>query len=92
MTDQQSPQPPVYVPSTGARVFGWLLVVLGGAWTLLSGGCTLMFLTMPLGGGGDGALSGALVFLGIGAVCILPGIGLLYGGWVILRRPRPKVS
>jgi hypothetical protein len=33
-----------------------------------------------------GDLSVLLTFLGIGAVCILPGAGLLFGGWVILRK------
>ena len=28
----------------------------------------------------------ALVFLGIGAVCILPGAGLLFGAWAILHK------
>jgi hypothetical protein len=92
MTGPLEPTPRPYTPSPGARVFAWLLIVLGGAWTLLSGGCTLMFLSMPFGGGGGAdAWSGVAVFLAIGAVCILPGLGLLYGGWVILRKPkRPR--
>lgn len=69
--------------SPGVRVFGWLLVVLGGLWVLLAGGCTLAFMGM---GSSGGDVQTALTFLGIGAVCILPGAGLLYGGSVILRK------
>ena len=60
--------------------------MLGAAWTLLSGGCTLAFLGMGVSDAKGGDVSVLLTFLGIGAVCILPGLGLLYGGWVILRK------
>lgn len=78
-------------PSPGARILAYLLLFLGGAWILLSGGCTLVFMTMAAGGFGGGSkdISSIGVFLGIGAVCILPGLGLFFGGWVILRKPKP---
>jgi hypothetical protein len=75
-----------YEPSVGMRVFGWLLALLGGLWVLLAGGCTLAFLGMGASDASHGDLSVLLTFLGIGAVCILPGAGLLFGGWVILRK------
>jgi len=68
--------------SAGTRIFAYILLVLGGLWILLSGGCTLVFLGM----GSSGEEAATLLPLGIGAVCILPGIGLFYGGWVILRK------
>jgi hypothetical protein len=69
------------------RIFGWVLALVGGLWVLLSGGCTLAFLVGGLaGGGGSGDLQLAMTFAAIGAVCILPGAGLLYGGWTILRK------
>jgi hypothetical protein len=78
-------------PSPGARILAYLLLFLGGAWILLSGGCTLVFMTMAAGGFGGGSkdMASIGVFLGIGAVCILPGLGLFFGGWVILRKPKP---
>ena len=51
--------------------------------TLSAGSCTLAFTGM---GSSGGDVQTALTFLAIGAVCILPGAGLLYGGWVILRK------
>lgn len=73
---------------TAKRVFGWLLIVFGGLWVLLTGGCTLAFLGMGLSEAKGGDMSVLLTFLGLGAVCILPGAALVYGGWVILRKPR----
>jgi hypothetical protein len=76
-----------YQPSPGMRVFGWLLGLLGGLWVLLTGGCTLTFLIGGLSNGaGNGDMQAALLFLAIGAVCILPGAGLLFGAWAILRK------
>lgn len=76
-----------YQPSPGMRVFGWLLALLGGLWVLLAGGCTLAFVTsVAMSGPNDGNVQTALVFLGIGAVCILPGAGLLFGAWAILHK------
>lgn len=83
MTDQPQTSPSPSAKSPGANIIGWLLVFLGGAWSLLSGGCTVMFMTS----GGDSA--GAFIFLAIGAVCMLPGLALLFGGWVVLRKPKP---
>lgn len=73
-------------PSPGARVFAYILLVVGGLWILLSGGCTLTVLGMGLSDLRNGEIGTLLTFLMIGAVCILPGIGLFYGGLVILRK------
>lgn len=73
-------------PSTGARIFAYILMVLGGLWTLLAGGCTLAFLGMGISDLKNGGGATLVTFLIIGTVCILPGVGLLYGGWVILRK------
>jgi hypothetical protein len=77
-------------PTGAAKVFGYLLVFLGVVWTVLSGGCTLVFMSMAAGSlGRGGNAQSVVVFLGIGAVCILPGLVCLWAGWLILRKPRP---
>jgi hypothetical protein len=77
-----------YRPSPATRAFAYILLVVGGLWILLAGGCTLAFLGMGGNGSTGGDMSVLLTFLGLGAVCILPGVGLFYGGWVILRKRR----
>lgn len=80
---------PSYRPSPAMGVFGWLLAVLGGLWVLLAGGCTLAFTGSMLGAGmRQGNAETAMLFLGLGAICILPGAGLLVGAWAILRKRR----
>lgn len=75
-----------YRPSVGTRIFAYVLLVVGALWILLAGGCSLAFLGMGASQAKGGDLSVLLTFLGIGAVCILPGVGMLYGGWAILRK------
>jgi hypothetical protein len=73
--------------SAVARAFGWLLVVLGGLWALLTGGCTLVLLASsvqslasPEGG------SAAAFILFVGAACMAPGGLMLWGGLTLVRR------
>jgi hypothetical protein len=76
---------------------GWLLVVFGGLWTLLAGGCTLFFVVeglLPMMGAktseiGAG-LEGLPMFLMVGAVCVAPGVAMLLGGLAILRGQRRR--
>lgn len=79
-------------PSPVLRVLGWLLAVLGGLWTLLAGGCTLIFVVMGLDELRQG-LSAPKEYLPIvyalGAVFVLPGLALLAGGiWTLRRQKR----
>jgi hypothetical protein len=78
---------------------GRLLVVLGGVWLLLSGGCTVVFIGQALMGAFSHDALGPndpadmqmmpLILL-FGAAGIIPGAGILWGGLAILRRQRKK--
>ena len=69
------------------KIVGWLLIVVGGLWVLLTGGCTLAFLqSVFLQHSGSNAASGALPFLVIGAFCIAPGAAVLWLGVHMVRR------
>ena len=75
------------------RAVGWVLLVMGGLWVLLSGGCTLFSFWLILAMGqthGEQmrpsdlvALAGLILFA---LVCIAPGIGLVWAGRVLLKR------
>jgi hypothetical protein len=75
-------------PVTNA--IGWLLVVLGGLWLVLTGGCTLLWagavvvaaFQTPSGGLDQSALTVAA----IGAVCIAPGAVMFWLGRRLLKR------
>jgi hypothetical protein len=91
MSDPVSPPGRPADPSPAARIFGWLLTVLGGLWVLLTGGCTLTLMAAMAGeaGGDFGSGAGLLgIYLLIGAVCLAPGAGLLIWGLGLLRRAR----
>lgn len=89
MSDQSPITPPAKPASTIGRTFGWLLLVLGGLWTVLTGGCTGVFLLASLTSRSEGAIPFELV---LGAVCMSPGAVCLLIAWLLLRRPprRPK--
>jgi hypothetical protein len=78
-------------PNPAARVFGWLLSLLGGLWVLLTGGCTLTLMAAMAGEAAKDAsiLPLLLIYLLIGAVCSAPGLGLTIWGLVLLRRRKP---
>ncbi len=76
---------------------GWLLVVFGGLWLALTGGCTAVFVVssvmeMARGHyGGNGSAIGP--FLLVGAFCIAPGVAMLWLGLrMVKRRGGPKSS
>ncbi len=58
------------------KAVGMVLVVLGGIWVLLAGGCTLAVLVQSLGSSGQGAAA----FLLIGLFCVAPGALMLWLG------------
>ncbi len=67
---------------------GWLLVILGGLWTALTGLCTLAFLGSGLASPSAGGASIAPVALVMGLPSIAPGVLMLWGGVAILREQR----
>ncbi len=87
MSDQHSPI---------AVATGWFLVILGGLWVLLTGGCTLAvtassilsFVKSP----SLTDMGPAPSLLAIGAVCIAPGAVMFWLGLRMLRRTRPPGS
>ena len=83
----EQPNPPrAAAPNPVVTALGWLLAVLGGLWTLLTGLCTgLFFLVGLTQGAGDGAPLFALL---LGALFITPGALMLWGGLTILRSQR----
>ena len=79
-------------PGPIQRALGWLEIVLGVAWILLTGGCSLAFLgdsvTSALHGRTDG-WGGVLVMLLIfGVVGVLPGVAVIISGRNTLRDQR----
>ncbi len=83
-------EPPLASPSSGRRIFGIIVMLLGIAMTVISGLCTTVFMVNDMtssgGGGGDINLSG-IEFI-IGGPFILVG-ALLWWGGARLKRPRP---
>jgi hypothetical protein len=79
----------VSVPSPVTKAMGGLLILLGGLWVLLTGGCTLYFvasaiqstISFPSSSGGGGVA----FFVVIGVVCIAPGVAAIWGGVSMLR-------
>jgi hypothetical protein len=65
--------------SPATTAFGWLLLVLGALWTLLTGGCTLMMLQA---GGTPWGL------IGLGLAFTAPGLLMVWAGLKLVRRPR----
>jgi hypothetical protein len=78
-------------PSSGRRIFGIIVMLLGIAMTVISGLCTTVFMvndmTTSSGGGGDINLSG-IEFI-VGGPFILVG-ALMWWGGARLKRPRPN--
>ena len=79
-------------PNPVMLAVGWLVTVLGALWTLLAGVCTLYFVgdsvgSMARGGSDNGILGVALLF---GAIGIVPGALILWGGIAILRSERRR--
>ena len=81
-------------PNAVLVALGWLLAMLGGLWTVLAGGCTLVFAVSGIapafnGGGGGGAAAGMLpLVLVFGVVGVVPGVLILWGGLAVLRSQR----
>ncbi|HEY3798738.1 MAG TPA: hypothetical protein VGL58_10330 [Caulobacteraceae bacterium] len=77
--------------SPGAKVVGWLMLVVGALMTLLCGACTLTMLVAGLGSGGRSEAGLGVVIAGmglvIGGVPTLGGLVLIWAGWRILRPP-----
>ncbi len=80
-------------PNPVLTAVAWLLIVLGAVWTLLTGGCTLVFLGQLVvtafrgQSEGGGVLSIILVVGGLG---VLPGLGMFFGGRSLLRSQRKR--
>jgi ABC-type Na+ efflux pump permease subunit len=75
------------------KIFGYILVTLGGLWTLLAGGCTLVFLANMVGSAGGGGAFWATdlpMVLIFGAVGIVPGALILWAGLAILKGERTR--
>ena len=99
MTDHDPhwrPQQPA--PGRAARMFGYLLVTLGGLWTLLSGGCSIFLLVLVVGevsaartGQSMGAaLESIMSAAPVALVILAPGALMLWGGLAILRNGRNR--
>ncbi len=73
-------------------IAGWGLVLLGGLWVLLTGGCTLMVVVSSIANAirYPSSGSGSAAFLVIGAICIAPGVGMLWLGVKTIRKSRPS--
>jgi hypothetical protein len=68
---------------------GWMLLVLGGLWLLLTGGCSLVYLGSILSNSDMNDLPSTLV---ICAVAVAPGVALLWGGTALLRAGRKAAA
>jgi hypothetical protein len=78
-------------PRPVQRALAWLLIVLGAAWILLTGGCTLAFLGDSLASAlhSPNGWGGALIVLLIyGVVGVLPGVAVIISGRNTLREQR----
>ncbi len=80
-------------PNPVLVALGWLLVVLGGVWTLLTGGCSLFFVVsgaMSAVGGRPSAseLNLLPLYLALGAAGVVPGALILWGGLTVLKDQR----
>lgn len=77
-------------PSPVSKAGALLLIVLGGLWVLLTGGCTVYFLANSIQSLAryHGAFNPTafILFLAIGAACTAPGAGMLVVAMLILRR------
>lgn len=78
------------------RLWGSVLVLLGGLWMLLCGTCTAAFIIPSLLAPGEigpgavgGWLLGFLLFAAVGLLGAIPGILALVLGWQLVR---PRVS
>jgi hypothetical protein len=77
---------------TVAKLFGVLLMVVGGLIVVLSGLCSLTFFTMMAAHPGPGAgelASGVGVVLIFGGVPLAVGAGVFMAGRFLWRGPRP---
>lgn len=79
------------------RFLGILLMWISGLWLLLSGGCTLYFLSMgldPRNGPESQGLAGFITIVALicGAVGIIPGLVVFFIGRAISRRPKPQAT
>jgi hypothetical protein len=95
-----SPSPDHDAGIATRRFFGNLLVMLGGIWMALCGGCTVVVVIIELVGAVTSAVSGSspgavltvlpefLLFGLIGLICALPGIGLFFIGRTIRQKTR----
>ena len=78
------------------RLFGFLLIAVGGLFALLCGSCTLFFIgsgivgmihqPAPLGS----IVSGLLLFLIVGGLPTAGGVVTAYYGWKIARGPKGR--
>ena len=76
------------------RFLGILLMWISGLWLLLSGGCTIFFLSMGLDPRvtvETQAYANAVTILALiaGAIGIIPGLVVFFIGRAISRRPEP---
>jgi hypothetical protein len=70
-----------------AKFFGLLLIGVGGVITLASGACTITFAAGGIGQtDASGAMNWLLLCLGIGALPMAFGAGLVVIGWLLCRR------
>ena len=77
--------------SVGSAI-GWLLLILGGLWLLLTGGCTLVFLVGSIASvftSPRDALGVITMVTMVGGLAIAPGLAMFLIGRH-LRRPRKE--
>ncbi len=82
-------------PNPVLVALSWLLVVLGAVWTVLAGGCTLVFVVQGIAPllqhkSGDEAAAMLPLVAMFGAVGIVPGALILWAGIAILRSQRKR--
>ena len=86
-------------PSPVATAMGWLLVLMGGLWLLLTGGCTAVVLVTSIASMVKDAQtadwSAVLPFLFMAAICVTPGAVMLWLGLRMVKRrldPTPPLT
>ena len=71
-----------------ATFFAWLLMIVGGLWTVLCGACTLFFLVASASSPGGEAAGLGVLSLVLGIVGVVPGAIVLLLGLLLLRSTR----
>jgi hypothetical protein len=74
-------------PGKAGRMTGWILVVVGGVYSLTVGGCSSLFLVSALERPSEVSL-----VLAIAGIFLAPGLLALAGGVYLVKKNRPRAT